>query len=55
LSPRKDGTMDLMNPATGQWLNASTQRYAKWTATLLHNINAKFASNPPKEIIHDQV
>ena len=55
LSPRPDGSMDLMNRDTGQWLNAPTQRYAKWTATWLHNVNTKFASNAPKEISHDPV
>lgn len=47
LVPRKDGTLDVVDPTTGRWANFPTQRYAKWSATLLTNLNARFGSNDP--------
>ena len=48
--PTSDG-YDLINPQTRQWAHFPTQRYAKWSATLLHNFSTKFeASQPPPKL-----
>lgn len=47
LAPRKDGSVDLIEPATGRWVRSSTPRYAKWRATFLTNINEALSSSKP--------
>lgn len=44
--PHKDG-FDLVDPATGRWAHFETQRFAKWSATFISNINGRFAEHPP--------
>jgi hypothetical protein len=47
--PRPKGEYDLINPTTGQWARFPTQRYAKWSATFMFNIEGRFAANRPME------
>ena len=42
LVPRADGSMDMIDPSNGCWATFPTQRYAKWSATFLKNINERF-------------
>jgi hypothetical protein len=44
--PAGDG-YDLIDPSTGRWAHFPTQRYAKWSATFISNIQARFAANQP--------
>lgn len=51
LNPRKDDNgkivgYDLIDPLTGRWASFPTQRYAKWSSTFVHNIEARFNANP---------
>ena len=46
LSPAGTG-FDLVDPSTGKWAHFPTQRYAKWTATFLRNLNARFGPLAP--------
>lgn len=41
------GGFDLIDPNTKQWAHFPTQRYAKWTASFVHNINERFAAHAP--------
>ena len=34
IAPRINGTADLINPATGRWINLPSVRSAKWHATV---------------------
>lgn len=45
LVPRTDGAMDLLDPQTGTWAVFTTQRHAKWSATVVTNITKRFQSN----------
>lgn len=45
LRPRKDGGMDLIDPSTHRWAAFPTQRFAKWSASWMVNISARFAAN----------
>jgi len=47
LRPRKDGGMDLIDPETHRWAAFPTQRYAKWSATLLTNMATRFGASAP--------
>lgn len=47
LAPRSDGSVDLIDPASGRWVRSSTPRYAKWRATFLSNINEEFQRSAP--------
>lgn len=53
LHTRPNGTVDLIDPATGNWINNSTQRYARWRASVVANFTAQLnacvrpASTPP--------
>jgi hypothetical protein len=46
LVPCKGG-MDLIDPSTGRWARFPTQRYAKWSATFITNITARFDAHIP--------
>jgi hypothetical protein len=41
------GTTDLINPINGAWATFPTKRFAKWSATFMHNMNKKFKTNTP--------
>jgi hypothetical protein len=40
-----NGTTDLINPINGAWATLPTKRFAKWSATFMHNMNNKFKSS----------
>lgn len=48
--PRPKGAYDLINPDTGAWARFPTQRYAKWSATFLFNINERFSAHKPLNV-----
>ena len=46
ITQRKDA-FDLIDPHTRRWASFPTQRYARWSATFMRNINARFDANQP--------
>ena len=59
LTTRPDGTVDLIDPATGNWINNSTQRYARWRASVVANFAAQLSQcarpvePPPMDAVRD--
>lgn len=47
LIPRADGSQDLIDPATGRWINLPTQRYARWTASIVSNFHTRLQQQTP--------
>lgn len=43
LQTRPDGSVDLIDPVTGRWINSPTQRYARWRAAIVSNFLAQLA------------
>lgn len=41
------GGFDLIDPSTKRWAHFPTQRYAKWSATMMHNLTARFEASTP--------
>lgn len=49
------GGFDLIDPQTKRWAHFPTQRYAKWTASFVHNINERFAAHAPLKTLPNVV
>lgn len=41
LQTRPNGSVDLIDPVTGNWVNSPTQRYARWRASVVSNFLAQ--------------
>lgn len=50
LSTRENGSVDLIDPATGRWVNSPTQRFARWRATFLANITDQMYGQPKQKV-----
>jgi hypothetical protein len=50
LRPHKQG-YDLIDPATGKWAHFPTQRFAKWSASFMANIQERFNAKPALDCI----
>jgi hypothetical protein len=47
IKPNGDGSFDLINPDTGHWATFATQRHAKWSSSVLANLNMRFMQHRP--------
>lgn len=44
---KKDGTIDVCDPGTGVWSSFTSERHAKWSATVYTNLSGRFGHSLP--------
>lgn len=53
LQTRPNGSVDLIDPDTGNWVNSPTQRYARWRASVVSNFLAQLNAGGPRPVRWD--